>query len=92
MICQGLFLLDLKQTSGLTHHSDLGLEVENLFDLTVDLIVSDGGAELPDQDPGNLEHEGLVGGDVLGVALSVHVHREREAELGLVNLLPSTFL
>ena len=76
----------------MTHHSDLRLKSENLFDLTVDLVVSDGGPELPHHDPGNLEHEGLVGGDVLGVALSVQVHREREAELGLVNLLPSTFL
>ena len=38
------------------------------------LLIRDSSAQLPHHHPGGVHHVGLVGGDVVGVAIKVQVH------------------
>ena len=70
------------------YHCNGSLELEGLLHIRHDGVVRDGsgGPELPGHHLGHVEHEGLVGGDVVRVALGVQVHGVGQAQAGLVNL------
>ena len=70
------------------YHCNGSLELEGLLHIRHDGVVRDGsgGPELPGHHLGHVEHEGLVGGDVVRVALGIQVHGVGQAQAGLVNL------
>ena len=70
------------------YHCNGSLELEGLLHIRHDGVVRDGGGgpELPGHHFGHVEHEGLVGSDVVRVALGVQVHGVGQAEAGLVHL------
>ena len=51
------------------------------------LLIGDTSTELPDHHPSGVHHVGLVGGDVVGVAVQVQVHGHGQAEVWLIHLL-----